>query len=805
MMVIWSMGAIFTTIFLFSHYASADNPGQLGMKMIPGIITQDTEGIIQVYSKSGGTLDNLVSTSYDPTIVQITGMDQDKSHHLYLVKIKTIKYGQTTIAFAAPGFSGVEFPIVVTKNTNIASKLLIKITPNTFSTNGPTHGYFAVETVNEDNFPTAVSADTTINITSSDTNIVSLKDDKVVIKNGSYYATGQFDASQHGLAQISAYSPTMQTVSSPVTVNTVNSQETLQAYVYPPEINSAQAATVFAIVQLHDSNGNPILAKEDIPVSIRVANSSGVGSINTSGNTYYVQANEAPVIKKGTYWAEVPVELASGTVNKFNVTVSSKGYLSTIANFTSFMNSTLYDDKSVKIDTLPILATGGRELIGIAHIQDINGVYLLAPRGMKVSIDSSDPSTVSVEDVAFDLGSESAPIYAKVGNVVNPVTLHVVTSTPQTVTPTISPENQDLLNLVGEPLIPKVLSNSVFPFSLYVLDQGMSALPKNPFDVQISPTDVIQAPPISFNTDSSIQITSAKLLQSGSQIVSLTGSTAYAMNSTINALSSYANSVSLDSPDSLVANVPSVFSVELLDDQKLPVYADHDIDVKLVSNDPSVIDFPDVQIKKGTYYTQFEGQAKKGGYADISILADMIPLSKFTLYTVGFTPTISIQSPDFAGLTLPFVATITVMNNQSPLGGLPVVWGADGATIQKMDSTTSPDGTATATFVSSNPGTVHIKATVSGGTDGDTVATKDITVNPPLSSSNGTPVPQTSSTSFSILGISPIFLIIPVVAGVLVFMFFKKRNLLEGLTGRISINDEMSAMREKIMNLRQSD
>ncbi len=828
-MVIWSMPAIIAAIFLFSNYAYADNPGQLGMKMIPGTITQDTEGLIQVYSKTGGIVDNLAATSYDPSIVQITGMDQDKSHYLYLVKIKTLKSGDTKIAFAAPGFSGEEFPIDVTNNTSIASKLLIKTTPTTFGTNGPTHGYFSVETVNQNGFPTVVSSDTPIGITSSDVNIVSLKNTQVVIKKGSYFITGEFDVNQHGSAQISASSPTMQTVSSLVTVNTVNSQETLQVYVYPPAINSAKAATVYAIIQLHDSSGNPILAKEDIPVAIHVANSTGTGSVNTSGNTYYVQVNETPVIKKGSYWAQVPVELTSGTVNKFDVTVSAKGYLSSISNFTSFKNATLYDDKSVKIDTFPILATGERELIGIAHIQDVNGLYLLAPKDLHVRIDSSDLSTVSVEDVAFDLGSESAPIYAKVGNIVNPVKLHVITSTPQTVVPIISSKNEDLITLVGEPLIPKVLSNSVFPLSLYFTNQGMSAFPKSSFDVQISPTDVIQAAPLSFKnyssiqiasetmlqysgyhtkalpTDASIQITDATLLQDGTQTISLTGSTAYVASSTIDALSSHAKSISLDFPDALVSNVHSVFSVELLDDQKFPVYADHDITVKLVSNDPSIIDLPDVQIKKGTYYTTFNAQAKKAGSADLSILADAIPLSKFTLSVVSFTPNISIQSPDFAAPTLPFVATITAMNKQqAPLEGLSVNWSADGATIQKMNSTTSLDGTATATFLASNPGTIHITAKVSGGSEGDTVVTKDVTVNPPLSAVNGSPQ-QESNKSFSIMGISPILLIIPVIAGVIGLLFFKKRDLFERITGRIDIGDEMAAMKQKIMNLRQSD
>ena len=766
------------------------------MKMIPGIIAQNTEGLIQVYSTSGGTIDKLIATSYDPSIVQITGMDSDKSHTVYIVKIKTQKDGATKIAFAAPGFSSEEFPVTVTKSGGLASQLLIQTTPNSFDLNDPKHGYFSVETVNAGGFPTIVQNDLPISISTSNTNIASLQTDQVVVKNGSYFAVGEFDVNQPGTITISASTPTMQTVSSTsIAVNNVNTQNAIQVYVYPQKINVFSSAYAYAVVQLHDSSGNPIIAKEDIPITIGVKDASNTKLNNTSGQTQFVQVNEAPVIKKGSYWAYVPVEVSAGTNDTFNINISAKGYLvSAPATLTPIMATTVFADNSAKMDTLPVLATGKQELIGIVHLEDDSGNVLVANSNLKIHIDSSSPSVMSVLDTAFPHGSQAAPVFAQVGNVANPVSLNVVAETPQTVTPTITAPITDSLTLVIQPLISKILTHTAFPLAFFMEKSGALSTFQSDFEMSVEPTNIIQAESVPILKDESIRVINSTLLQDGQQSISV-GGAPYSPSISVEGLSSRPASIMMDFPDTIISNTPNAFSIELLDDQKLPVYADHDVTAKLVSNDPSILDFSDIQIKKGTYYTTFDAQANKSGTVDISILADMIPLSKFSISVVSFTPDISIDSPDFSEPNIPFSASITALYKETPLNGLKVEWSANGATIQQMNSTTNLEGKSTATFITSNPGAVHITAKISGGSYGDTSVSKDVTVNPPLSATGSAP-PQGSSPSFSILGISPILLIIPVVGGVIGFLYLKKRELLVG---------KMSEIKEKIVNLRQRE
>ena len=298
-------------IFPISGYA--DTAPELGMTLLPGKIMENTQGIIEVFSKTDGvSVDKLIATSSDQSIVQVLDVTQDDGHMMSKIKINAIKAGDAKIAIAAPGFSSSEFDLTVFKNSNIATNLLIKTTPTSFATNGPTNGYVAVESANSDGIPTPVTSDMPVSITTSDSKIVNPVDTQIVIKKGEYYAVGKFIVDQPGTALVYASSPSMQAVSSQVTVNNVDSQNTVQVYVYPTTINAFKSTTAYVITQLHDSSGNPVIATNDVPVTVQVTNATGTGSINTSKQNVLFQVNEPMVIKKGSYWAYVPVEVSSG-------------------------------------------------------------------------------------------------------------------------------------------------------------------------------------------------------------------------------------------------------------------------------------------------------------------------------------------------------------------------------------------------------------------------------------------------------------------------------------------------------------
>lgn len=789
-------------VFPISGYA--DTPPDLGMTLLPGKIMENTQGIIEVYSKTDGvSVDKLIATSSDQSIVQVLGITQDDGHMMSKIKINAIKSGDVKIALAAPAFSSTEFDLTVFKNSNITTNLLIKATPTSFATNGPTNGYVAVESANSDGIPTPVTSDMPVSITTSDSKIINPVDTKIVIKKGEYYAIGKFIVDQPGSALIYASSPSMQAVSSQITVKNVDSQNTIQVYVYPSKINAFKSATAYVITQLHDTSRNPVIATSDIPVTVQITNATGAGSINTSKQNVLFQVNEQLVIKKGSYWAYVPIEVSSGTTGKFSVNVSTKGNLvSTPAQIATNATNAILDTKSVRMDALPIMMTGQKELIGVVHLEDTSGTILLSKVNLPIHIDSSNPAVVSIPDTQMDRGSQSALVFGQVGTVVNPVTLNVVTDSPQSIVPTVtgSASGSDSLNV--QPLLPKVLAHSTFPLAFFMTKGSSLDVPSSDFDLSVSPTASIQTDKLSMVKTQPILVSDVTLVKDGLQAFSAIAPT-YSAVFNIEGMSMNAKSISMVYPDKLIAGLKSTISIELLDAQQIPAYASHDIDVKFVSSNPSVIQFPDsVKIKAGSYFSTFDVEAKSDGQTEIAMLADEIPLSKFTVNAMSIVPDVSMTSADFAESGVPLSAEITTSYKQLPLKGLTVDWKIDGAKIQSMDSVTNDDGKAKITLVSDSPGKIHIDADVLGGEYQLTHATKDVTVNAPLvaSSSESTTTPQNN---VSIFGINPLFLVIPIVAGVGILVF-KKKEMFSNISEKISLQEKFSELKERMAERRQN-
>ena len=788
---------------VFPAYADVSTPADLGIKIIPGKVMENTEGVIEVYSKTDGIpVDKLVATSSDSSIVQIMNVAPDETHMISNVKIKAFSAGNVKIALAAPGFSSNEFDLTVFTNSKIVTKLMIKATPSTYATNGPKYGYVAVESTNNNDVPTQVTSDMVVSLSTSDSNIVTPKDDHLVIKKGEYYAIGQILIDKMGTAQISASSTSMQSVSTSITVNNVNSQNTVQVYVYPKIINAYSASSAYAIVQLHDSSGNPVLATNDIPVKVQITNASGISSINTSSKNTLFQVGEQTVIKKGTYWSYVPMGVTAGTDGTFNVVASAIGSLvSSPAQLTSIKNNTLLDTKSARLDSLPILATGQRELVGVIHLEDPSGNVLIAKDNLKIPVDSSDPSVVSVLDVQMDRGSQSALVFAQVGNTANPVTLDVVTDNPVPVIQTINSVNSDSRSLKAESLLTKVLTHTKIPIAYYLTKDNALSFTTDELQLSVSPSDSIQTDTLYMNKDQPILVSDGVLLKDGQQSLSVTAPV-FSSTFSIEGASINPKSLEFDYLEKIDAGIQNTFSIELLDGQQMPTYSDHDIIIKLVSSDPSVIEMPEsVKINSGSYFATFAVHAKNAGTSEIALLADELPLSKFDVSVISIAPDMSIQSADFGESGVPLSAEMTATYKQTPLQGLKVDWKVDGAKIQSMDSVINSDGKAKVTFMSDSPGKIHIEASISGGLYATTTSSKDITINAPLVSAS----PSTSTqNSLPVLGgINPLMFVIPVVAGVGT-LIFKKREMFEEISEKFNLSERITELKDKVSSKREN-
>ena len=801
--------AVIVCLTIWVHYAYGQSDSELGVRLVPNKIMENTDGILQVYSNSDDIvkIDKLIATSSDSSIIRILGTETEKGGFVTDVKIKAVGAGDATIAFAAPGFHSIEYKVTVYKNTVTAANLLIKTTPTTFSSNGPKIGYVTVELANGDGFPTYANADIPITITSSDSGVVSITTSQITIVKGSYFAIGNFTTKQEGTAQISAASPSMQSISTPVTVQTQDSPQTIQAYVYPQTLSASSAANGYLVVQLHDSAGNPAKAKEDVPIQVQITNSSGVESINTSGQNTVIQANGPLIVKKDSYWAAIPISVNAGLSGTYSVSISAKGFVvSAPTQITVSTTNALFDDKSARVDILPILATDQRELIGVLHLQDSSGNPILAKENMVVHVDSSDQKALSVDNVKLDYGSQAALVFATVGTVAKSVTLNVVTDSPQPISLAISSAAASTFSLVAEPLVPKVLAHTDFPLAVYMTKSGaLNVFASDVKPLIISPVDLIQTQKVTIPKYQSTALVKSSLLKEGTGTISITTQD-YSTSIPIEGLSAKPQALEMDYPQKILANMEDTFSIELLDSQKLPFTTLGDMEVKIVSSDPSVMVTPDtVTVKGGTYYSTFVVQPKSAGTTELSVLDNELPLAKYTVSVVSLSPAISIVSNDYTNPNTILEATAAVHYHDKPLSGVSVEWNVSGAQVQSKETMTDENGNAKISLIAQDPTKITIQVTAQGGIYGIASASKDVTVNQPLTGSTGVAsgTQPGSGSQLSVLGINPLFIIIPVAAGAGGFFFLKKKNMLEGISEKISFAERFSEIKERIPGLKE--
>jgi len=814
-------------IIVFSTGAYAQTPSGLGFRFFPNKIMENTDVVLQVYVKGDSlphNVDKLIATSSDSSIIQITGVEEDPNSFVTSVKIHTLNPGTTTIALAAPGFASQEVPVTVFSDNKAPTKLLIKATPHTFSTLGDEKGYVAVELANDAGVPIKARQDTIITLT-TDSNIVNLQNTQLTIKTGDYFAIGEFDVKKDGSTQISASASSMATVSSGITVSTAETQKTIQLYVFPKILNSYQNSFGYVIAQLQQGSV-PVPATEDITLPVQITNSTGISMKNTSGENPEITANVPIVIKKGSYWGYTQISVAAGTKGwiaapfgmegLWNVGLSTKDYLISPVVQMQTTSGPLLNDHTAVLDVLPILATGQDELIGVVHLENDSVVYpgppVIANRDLQIEIDSSDTNTLSIDPVKISMGTGSALVFGKVASTV-PVqpSLHVVTTQPQTVPQTypavISPVSTNSFALVADPLLPAILTDNEFPLALYVTKDGApNYFPKDmmPF---ISPKDILQTESKTIHQGDSIILITSKSLKIDSSTISVSAGD-FATGLSIQSLSSKPTSITIDYADKILANFKNAFSIQLLDILGNPVVLEDDTQFKLVSSDPGVLNVPEsIVIKKGNYYSLFDAESNQSGTAELAVLTSDLPLAKFNVVSTSLTPEASITSNDYVDRNTVFTATLNAVYKGVPLNGMKVAWSVTGAAIQSKDSLTDKDGNAKISLLSQDPKTISVQATVSGAAFGMTPVSKTINVNAPLAPVTGSNVTSNTtptSTPFSLFGINPMFLVIPVAAaaagGIIVL---KKKNMLDGITEKISIMEKVSGIKDRITQLRE--
>lgn len=771
------VGIILAAFIVYTITASVAYAEEFDIRFLPQKLVEGSEAKMQVFVAEGEQIipkkiTDLTITSLDSSILHIEKI-QDTGSFVNEVTVKAGKPGTTTLYIAAPGFDSKEIPVTIYGNKNHASTLLVKITPDTFTTSGPSEGYVAVELADEDGFPVIAKEDTVISLNTANRDKIELASQNLLIKKGEYYSHTKFTIKNSGEATIYLTSNGIETATSTITIQE-DEDLTVKMYTYPDTMSIHDATQGFVIAQLQDSSGRPIIAQKDITVYYRVADSDFEEATNYSSN-YKQKSTGYFQIPKGSYWGYTQYSLPEGLEDKYELSISTEDPLVVETQEIEAKDLELIDDKLVQFKTVPVLATGKRELVGVVYLEDEDGNPVVAEKELAIKIDSTDNKALTVEDVILKAGGQVALVYGKIGHSV-PTDLELrpaVTEGEFTTIDVFGP-NKDSLEFVVEPLIPEVLSGTSFPTIMYLRDgTEITNFPEDS-DVFVSPNEYVQIQTKKIVQKDSLVLFDSKSLKKGS--VGLTVEAGdFEDSTTIDNLSSDPANMILDHSKSIFVGNNDVFSIQLINSEGLPTYATSDVVVSLVAKDQNLVEMPSsITIPTGSYYALFDVAPKAAGTTEISLLSKELPLVSEEITITSLIPILTITAPDSVGESEAFIATVSAKANEKPLAGLKVDWQLSGGINQISDSQTSPAGEASISIIPNSP-SVNIVATVSGQWYSPASTSKSVTVNMPVSVLVSEE--QAKDYSIEIFGIDPILIIVPGAIGAAGFMLKRKGQL----------------------------
>ncbi|HUT06544.1 MAG TPA: hypothetical protein VMW74_07660 [Nitrosopumilaceae archaeon] len=756
---------------------------------MPEKLVEGTQGILQVYGLQknipiSNTIDDLIVTSSDQNVVQILELFTNRDTSITSVKLQGINSGTADIAIAAPGFASEEFSITVYDIKQGEQQLLVKTVPDTFTINGPTKGYYSVELADFDSNPTLAIQDTLISITASNSAIISLVQNEIIINEGEYFAIGEFTVKNPGEVTLYAENLNTDSGSSKITVfgsstdDTDNPDDyTIQLFVIPEKISNFATSSTFAIVQLQGPDGSPIKATNTIPISLKIDHAK---SIFNDKRTNEISTVDSVVIPAGSSSGFAKLSVKAGVEETYSVSISANDYLvSDPVEFQTVLTPDV-NEPLTKLETIPLLASGSEQLIGVLYPADTNGVSLINLQTVESEINSSDRDALTISNDRMEKGSGAKLIYGKLGQTtVDRLVVTVRGEETETVFPIVYGPERTELELVSESLISKVMPGTNFPMIVYLTDvDGASWYFPDTSNVVMGPNEFVKTTVQTISEGQSISLLNSKSLKEGKSTLDFEANE-FTTTMDLDTGVSKPAKIDLAYPDHLLSGMKNTLSLQILDSEDNPIFANKDIEFRIAAND-NTIEMPQtVTIKKGTYNSFFDIIPKQTVETEISILASDFPLSKFSLNTVETNPSLIISTVNSIIAGEPFDLVLDAKVLDVPLGNVEIDWDIQGAQVQQISKITDNNGKIKLSLIADDAEMITVRATTSGF--------DQITVSKEIKITNqGETVQGISENDENVIENNMVLILIPgAVIGSSILL--RKRGLLEPISDRFPI------------------
>lgn len=840
--------------------ANAQSTSEFGYKLHPEKLLENTVGDLQIFAISNDimvpkSIKNLKAISSDTNVIEILSIETNSESFTRNIKIKAIESGIATIVLAAPGFSSKEISLQVFNNNNFPTQILMKVTPEIFAIDGPKSGYLAIELATTGGLPAKAEKDTTILIATPNTDVINLRDTEIIISEGEYYSIIKFDIVGYGDGIIFAETEGMNKISKVVDILEPEGPLEIQLTVIPKTFSSYSGDRGYAIAQLVDAEGIPVLAEKDIHLTLGVDNPDI--SINTSHDFDEVLFDDNSItIKKGEYSAYTKftprpnlADFSDFNEQDFEMFVSVDNYLARGDTFTVIHDEIggLEGEGPSVTETVPFLTTGKEEIIGVTYFETeievsrkVPGgndrfltsitVPVMAKNDYELSISSSESNTVNPNNAIMKKGENAVILTGNTGTIALETIELYVTDNDGVKTTSMNPNGplEEDITLKLDSLIPMILAGNEFPIIGYLeeveeaeAEEGETVTTsedeEEDIDPRVGPTLFIENGILTFSANELVNIEPIKVLQNQEyavayQTVKEVGTSnlegqigEYTGTFNIQSHTTDPSTIHLGFIDNMLVNSNNLATIQLLDSVGNPVYAKKDILLQLVSNDETVLKIPDeVRINEGEYFNTFEIQPISEGEIELAILSENLPLSKQDITIIDISPVISL---DLGGSMnwnerIEAKVSVSIPEIETSLDGFVIEWVIEGGEVRSAEETTNQEGIALANIIANDKENISITAKISGNAMTSKSVSESVKIlNMPIIESE-LPVEGENVNSEMAIDTTTLVLIIIPIAIVGALFFLKRTDRLDLITEKIPLGDKVEEIKEKISDIR---
>ncbi|AJW70516.1 Ig-like domain-containing protein [Nitrosopumilus adriaticus] len=752
--------------------SAIENEYDLEYNLLPKKIHENDIVTLEVYNSHNGQVSlekitNLNVESLDKSIIEV--IDFEKIHpYKILVKLKAYGEGNTILYVFNEGSTSLEIPINVYGN-NIPKKISLNIFPDTFELGENNQGVLSVLLTDDSGIPTRADKNYLVKLSTSKSGIASFSETNILIPKGEFESKQIFTVNKEGIVTVSAKSGDLETTEL-LTVEKPLDEE-IKIFVIPEDISSSNTSSGHLIAQLF-SDGSLKKATKDITIYFEIESSTDAETTNTSSDTNTINPKGYFQIKQGQTYGHELFSIQKGKTDSYTVTATSQDPLMIVEESFETIDVELYGNKEIKFKPLSVLSDGSRQLIGVIYLEDENGHPVTADRDIVVPFTTSDKS-ISIENSIIKKGFESSLVYGNMGNFV-PTDSDVAPNIPnaEVVSLDIDGFTEDSVSLKTYVSTDHFLKGELHWIMVYMeSSDGLFQIPSEQH-IEISHSEIFIVNKNDVQIYPFFTLIPIFAVDSGDEdlVINIDN---FETSISLSSISSKPTSLVVDYSEKLFTGVKDTFVLQVLDAQSLPVKINEDIDIKIFSSNPSILDFPkNVTLSHKSSFTQIDLVPNSSGMVEVTFISKGLPILTEEIVIEEITPTIEITSADMIEAGDSFLVSILAKQNGVPLQNAPVNWELEGGITTIGDEMTGPTGEAMLSIISTSDDSVKIMASIDG----------------PIQSAFASKIVKINSTTFNDLdesddsfkkpdvgGFDPILIMVPaIIVGMILYM--KKKS-----------------------------